>query len=59
MTVQETLEVVDGIKETARHNGKLLVIQEISNWLLTQPETLSKEDIIVYLMDVAGEVIGE
>lgn len=55
----ETLEIVDQIKETARHNGKLLVIQEISNWLLTQPETLSKEGIIVYLMDVAGEVINE
>jgi len=39
----------------AKENGKLLFIQKMSNWLLDQPETLSKENILNYLINEVAE----
>lgn len=49
-------ELDNKLEEAIEAKGKLLMIQELSNWLLDQPISIYKEELIEFMLAKAGEL---
>lgn len=49
-------DIEQQIEDAIQFKGKLLMIQELSDWLDSQPLDISKIDLLDYLMHKAGEM---
>lgn len=52
----QTEDIQKEYTDAVRVNGKLLAIQEFSNWLLDQPELIDKTTITNKLMSMVEEI---